>query len=147
LAEQTARLLERAEEADGPVAVTRLITDHAVDGIFLLGPDGRTTFANPAAVAMFGWSLDELRRHKLHDLIHHQHPDGRAYPMSDCPLGRVFETGESLRLHEDVFFRRDGQAVHVACSNAAIVSGGSVMGGVLIVRDVRACCWVNSTIA
>ena len=117
-------------------AIARIITEHAVDAIFLLDAEGRTTFANPAAEGMFGWTNDELRGERLHDLIHYQRPDGTPFAMCDCPLGQVFETGESLRFHEDVFFRRDGSAVHVTCSNAAVQKDGAVAGGVLIVRDV-----------
>ncbi|WBV45195.1 sensor histidine kinase [Pseudoroseomonas cervicalis] len=113
-----------------------LITRHAVEAIFLLDSEGRTVFANPAAEAMFGWSAEELADRKLHDMLHHHHPDGRPFPMSECPLGRVFETGESLRSHEDVFFHRDGRPIPISCSNAAVLREGRVIGGVLIVRDI-----------
>lgn len=116
-------------------AVARLITDHAADGIFLLDDQGQTTFTNPAGEAMFGWKAAELEGLKLHDIIHHHHPDGRIFPMSECPLGSVFQTGQSLKGHEDVFFHRDGREVPVACSNAAIVREGVMIGGVLIVSD------------
>lgn len=128
--------LQAGVKADDTVAVARLITDHAADAIFLLDDEGRTTFANPAAEEMFGWRASELEGEKLHDIIHHHHPDGEPFPMSDCPLGKVFETGRSLKLHEDVFFHREGRQVPVACSNAAILRDGAVVGGVLIVRDI-----------
>lgn len=128
--------LRDAPAGDGDLAVSRLITEHASDAIFLLDEEGRTTFANPAAVEMFGWSPEELHGRKLHDIVHYRHPDGSPFPMSDCPLGDVFRTGQSLRLHEDVFYRRDGRPVPVACSNAAIPHGASIAGGVLIVRDI-----------
>lgn len=116
--------------------IAGLITRHAIEAIFLLDSEGRTVFANPAAEAMFGWSAEELSDRKLHDMLHHHHPDGRPFPMSDCPLGRVFSTGESLRSHEDLFFHRDGRPIDVSCSNAAVLREGKVIGGVLIVRDI-----------
>lgn len=124
-----------AENGD-TLALARLITDHASDAIFLLDAEGRTTFANPAAEAMFGWSAAELQGRKLHDIVHYQRPDGAPFPMSECPLGHVFSTGASLRLHEDVFFDKGGNEVPVACSNAAIMNEGAVRGSVLIVRDI-----------
>jgi two-component sensor histidine kinase len=45
-------------------------------------------------------------------------------------------TGRSLKHHDDVFFRRDGTAVPVTCSNAAYRKDGEFAGGVLIARDV-----------
>src|SRR5215216_1402640 len=68
--------------------------------------------------------------------MHHHHPDGRPYHMSECPLVKVFESGRTLRDHEDVFFRRDGSAVDVACSHAPIVVDGRITGAVLVVRDI-----------
>jgi PAS domain S-box-containing protein len=113
-----------------------IITAHALEAIFLLDREGRTVFANPAAEKMFGWSMDELVGKKLHDIVHHHYPDGRIFPMEDCPLGDVFATGRSLERHSDIFFDRYGRQVPVSCSNAAIVQEDGVVGGVLIVRDV-----------
>lgn len=118
------------------LAIAQLITEHAADAIFLLDGEGRTTFANPAAEAMFGWAADELQGKVLHDLIHYKRPDGSPFPMTECPLGNVFASGRSLRLHEDLFFRKDGSPIPVACSNAAVLGDGGVAGGVLIVRDI-----------
>nr|WP_280842970.1 HWE histidine kinase domain-containing protein [Pararoseomonas baculiformis] len=114
------------------------ITDNAAEAMFLLDEHGRVTFMNPAAERMFGWRREEMLGELLHDRVHHHRPDGRPYPMAECPLGHVFATGETLHAHEDVFFRRDGSAIPVACSNAAIVTEGRTRGGVLIVHDISA---------
>ncbi|WP_374468284.1 sensor histidine kinase [Phenylobacterium sp.] len=118
------------------LALARTIIDNAAEAIFHLDAEGRSTFANPAAERMFGWTVAELTGRKLHDLVHYKHPDGSPFPMHDCPLGEVFATGETLKDHEDIFFRRDGVAVPVACSNAAIVRENRVVGSVLIVHDI-----------
>jgi PAS domain S-box-containing protein len=91
---------------------------------------------NPAAERIFGWSREELAGRKLHGAIHDRHPDGRPYPASECPLSRVYATGETLLRHEDVFFRRDGSAVQVACSNAPLVIEGRIAGAVLVAHDI-----------
>lgn len=127
--DQTAGLHEQ-------IAISRLVMEHAADAIFLLNAAGETVDANPAAEAMFGWSKAELQGHKLHNIVHDRYPDGRPYPMEDCPLGRVFFNGESLHSLEETFFHKDGRAVIVACSNAPILRDGRVEGGVLIVRDI-----------
>ncbi|HEX8480864.1 MAG TPA: PAS domain S-box protein [Allosphingosinicella sp.] len=118
------------------LAVSQLVMEHAADAIFLLNEEGRTVYANPAAERMFGWSKAELEGRKLHEVVHDRYPDGRPYPMDECPLGRVFFNGESLYSHEDIFFRKDGRPVPVACSNAPVLRDGVVEGGVLIVRDI-----------
>jgi PAS domain S-box-containing protein len=118
------------------LAVSQLVMEHAADAVFLLDGEGETVYSNPAAERMFGWSKAELRGKKLHDVLHYRHPDGRPYPMGDCPLGRVFFSGTSLYSHEDTFFHKDGRPVPVACSNAPVVRDSVVEGGVLIVRDI-----------
>jgi PAS domain S-box-containing protein len=115
---------------------TRAITDNAADSLFLWDMEGRVTFINPAAEETFGWRREELLGEVLHDRMHHHRPDGRAYPRSECPLLRVFESGRTLRDHEDVFFRRDGSPIDVACSLAPIVvDDGITTGAVLVVHD------------
>ena len=118
------------------LAFSQLVMEHAPDAVFLLNNEGRTVYANPAAERMFGWSKAELEGKKLHEVVHDRHPDGRPYPMADCPLGRVFFNGTSLYSHEDTFFHKDGRPVPVACSNAPVMRDGTVDGGVLIVRDI-----------
>lgn len=130
------QLLEKAVELRDQLKISQLVMEYAADAIFLLDEEGRTVFANPAAEQMFGWSSSEFQGKKLHEVVHHQHPDGRPYPMEDCPLGRVFFSGTSLKFHEDVFFHKDGRPLPVACSNAAILRDEKVAGGVLIVRDI-----------
>jgi PAS domain S-box-containing protein len=118
------------------LALSELVMEHAADAVFLLNAEGRTVYANPAAERMFGWSKAELTGKKLHEVVHDRHPDGRPYPMEDCPLGQVFFSGESLYSHEDTFFHKDGRPVPVACSNAPVLRDGAVEGGVLIIRDI-----------
>jgi PAS domain S-box-containing protein len=128
---------KRAEEAlQYQLGLTRTITDNAADSLFLWDTEGRVTFMNPAAEKTFGWRQEELLGEVLHDKMHHHYPDGRPYPMSECPLVNVFESGQTLREHEDVFFRKDGSPIEVACSHAPIVVDGRITGAVLVVRDI-----------
>ena len=112
------------------------ITDSAADAIFVSDGEARVTLMNPAAERIFGWSREELTGRKLHDAIHDRHPDGRPYPASECPLSRVYATGETLVRHEDVFFRKDGSQIPVACSNAPLVIEGRIAGSVLVAHDI-----------
>ncbi|WP_181705441.1 sensor histidine kinase [Chthonobacter rhizosphaerae] len=113
-----------------------LVIENAADAIFVMDTEGRTVFANAAAERTFGWSREDLAGRSLHDMVHHHHPDGRPFPMSDCPLGQVFRSHTRLEKHEDVFFHRSGAMVHVACSNAPVVREGRMIGAVLIAVDI-----------
>src|SRR3712207_2092364 len=111
-----------------PVDLAKLIVENAADSIFVMDVEGRTVFANPAAERTFGWSNEELFGKTLHDLVHHHYPDGRPFPMAECPLGQVFQARKTLEKHEDVFFHRNGTPIHVACSNAPVMWSGAMIG-------------------
>jgi PAS domain S-box-containing protein len=118
------------------LGLTQGITEKATDSIFVTDDEWRVTFMNPEAEKVFGFASSELIGEMLHDKIHHHYPDGRVFPMSECPLGQIYRSGEATRDHEDVFFRKDGSMVHVVCSNAPLEIGGIRVGAVLIFRDV-----------
>ena len=112
------------------------ITDKAADSIFVSDDKGRATFINPEAAKTFGFTAEELMGQALHDKIHHHYPDGRPFPREECVLAQIHATGRSIRNREDVFFRKDGSAVFVECSNAPLEVNGQRVGAVLMARDV-----------
>ena len=116
--------------------LTRAISDCAAESIFLTDAEGRITMVNPEAERLFGYSQDELIGQILHDLLHYRYPDGNPYPLEDCPNCRIYAFGESVRHHEAVFFRKDGAAVTVACSNAPVEIEGVMKGAVLVAHDI-----------
>ena len=116
--------------------LTRSITEKATDSIFINDAEGRVTALNAEAEKAFGYSADELVGRVLHDVIHHHHRDGRPFPMDECPLCRVYKTGEMIRDHEAIVFRKDGSQMFVTGSNAALESGGKLLGAALILHDI-----------
>ncbi|MGC1955294.1 MAG: PAS domain S-box protein, partial [Gammaproteobacteria bacterium] len=128
---------KRAEEQLAQqLGLLTAMTDSAADAIFVSDGEERVTLMNPAAERIFGWSRQELMGRKLHEAIHGGHPDGCPYPASECPLSRVYATGETLVRHEDVFFHKDGAQVPVAFSNAPLVIEGQIAGSVLVAHDI-----------
>jgi len=106
------------------------------DAVYLVDADGRVRFANPAAVAVLGYDReDELLGAPSHATIHHTRPDGTPFPEEECPLLRPRATGETVRVDQDWFVRRDGGLVPVAYSSAPVqVDGGR--GAVVAFRDI-----------
>jgi PAS domain S-box-containing protein len=128
--------LEAERALNDQTEVTRTITDNASTAIFLLDSLGRTTFVNPAAEVLLGYSFEELEGRVLHDAIHHTKPDGSFYPFSECPIGVHVLNGEVLRDHEDLFFRKDGSSFPVRCSASPLLQSGEIAGVVLEVRGI-----------
>ena len=129
---------EAREKLERQTNLLQTVTDYVSEAVFQLDADGAVTFANPAAARMVGWEADDLVGRNLHKIVHYQHPDGRAYPASECEFVEAVASGRALRQREAVFFRRDGTPIDVLCSNAPVVRNGHVDGAVLTVIDVTA---------
>ena len=112
------------------------ITDNATTAIFMMDENSRCTFMNPAAEKMTGFTLVEAQGCVLHDLIHHHHPDGRPYPMRECPIDRALPERFDVVDHEDVFIRKNGELFPVLVNAKPIRKDGVAAGTVIEVRDV-----------
>src|SRR6185312_7352716 len=79
----------------------QLLLDSTAEAIYGLDLDGRCTFCNPACLRALGYErVDELIGKNMHDLIHHSHSDGTIFRTEDCPIFRVFQTGEGIHAED-----------------------------------------------
>jgi PAS domain S-box-containing protein len=124
------------EERARTLTLLDTLAHNAAEALYLMDAEGRTTYMNPAAERMFGWSRQDAEGRVLHELIHHTRPDGSPFPMEACPLGAVMSTGTPALGHTDVFVHKDGRHLPVSCSNAAVVTDGRITGAVLVVHDL-----------
>jgi PAS domain S-box-containing protein len=124
------------EERARTLTLLDTLAHNAGEALYLMDAQGRTTYMNPAAERMFGWSQHEAQGRVLHELLHHTRPDGTPFPMEACPLGAVMRTGQSVLNHMDVFLHKNGRRVPVTCSNAPVVTEGRIAGAVLVVHDL-----------
>ena len=136
LGDAARRRMRAEEQLRYQLQLSQNITEKAADSIFVFDDAGRVTSVNPEAIRTFGFQPPELIGKNLHEVLHQSHADGRPFVRDDCALERVHATGETVRDHEDIFFRKDGAAVSVECSNAPLEVGGERVGAVLVARDV-----------
>lgn len=140
MADQLAQSNRELEDANRrlkeALEVTKAITENAAEALFMTDREGRITFTNPAAERMFGFRRDELLGMVLHETLHSHRKDGTSYPIEECPLFRSLTTGETVTGQEELFFRKDGTAVEVACSNAPILEAGEVVAAVMVAHDI-----------
>ena len=114
----------------------QLILKAAGEGIYGLDKDGRTTFVNAAAVRILGWDKEDVLGQLLHDIHHHSHESGRAYPREDCPIYATLQDGEVHTRDTEVFWHQDGQAIPVEYTSTPIFEAGKVTGAVIVFRDI-----------
>lgn len=137
--ERQARELEQANtELQYQSRLNRTITDNAGSSLFMMDERGHPTFMNPAAEQVTGYTLQEIEGAPLHEAVHHHHPDGRPYPMEECPIDNGREKLVPLRDYRDVFVRKDGSFFPVSCHLAPLEREGRTSGAVLEFRDITA---------
>ena len=110
-AEEEARKSQKAIESVN--RERNLILNSAGEGIYGIDNEGVTTFVNPAACKMLGYSKDELLGKKQHALIHHSYPDGRYFSKNECHIYAAFKDGKVHKESEEVFWRKDGSSFPV----------------------------------
>jgi diguanylate cyclase (GGDEF)-like protein/PAS domain S-box-containing protein len=112
------------------------IISAAGEGIFRNDVEGRVTYANPAAAAMLGYSVEEMLGQRSHELFHHTRANGAAYPASECPAGKSLTAGATRRITDELFWRKDGSGLAVDYTSAPIREGGRIVGVVTVFDDV-----------
>jgi PAS domain S-box-containing protein len=135
--QREASVRERAEAAVRSLSRrNELILSTAADGIWGIDAQGITTFVNPAAAEMTGFSAEELVGSAAHGLIHHSHQDGRPYPEGRCPISLAAREGVPATVANEVFWRKDGSSFPVEYVASPISEDSDVTGAVIIFRDV-----------
>jgi PAS domain S-box-containing protein len=124
------------KELGRQLQLTKTITDNAASCLFMMDVTGCPTFMNPAAEKVTGYTLDKIKDKPLHDSVHYKYPDGRPYPMSECPIYNAQAELTEMKNYEDVFTKEDGTLYPVRCYLAPLEIEGKVYGAVLEFRDI-----------
>jgi PAS domain S-box-containing protein len=131
-----AALREREERSRAQARQLEAITQNATLALFVMDEHQHCTYMNPAAERLTGYTLAELRGKALHYYIHHTRPDGRPYPLEECPIDQAFP--QNMREQgEEVFVHKDGSFYEVAFTASPIRDAGRAVGTVIEVRDIR----------
>lgn len=118
------------------IETCRIIVEREADPIFSLDNEERVTYANPAAENIFGYTAQEFAGKILHDIVHHHHPDGTAFPRTECPIFLACARRQTIDNHITTMIRKDGSFVRISCSGSPVRSGGKTIGWVLLMRDM-----------
>ncbi|QTL04938.1 sigma 54-interacting transcriptional regulator [Aquabacter sp. L1I39] len=114
----------------------RLILRAVGEGIYGVNAEGKTTFVNPAAEQILGWTAEEMIGQDMHVMVHHHHPDGSHYAHEHCPIYAAFRDGAVHQVENEVFWHRSGKPVWVEYTSTPLRDRGVLIGAVVVFRDV-----------
>jgi len=131
--EERLLLLSQQEEL---ATQLRMLLDSTGEGIYGLDGTGACTFMNKAGAAFLGGEPEDFIGQNMHELTHHSHADGSAYPVVDSPITQMLSTGLPVDVPGDLLFRADGTSFPVDLSAHPIGGDGADQGGVVAFQDV-----------
>ena len=115
-----------------------LLLESTGEGIFGIDMDGQCTFINAAGARMLGLPVAQVLGLHMHELTHHSHADGSAYPAHDCPIFNAFRQGLPCRIDTEVFWNQARQPFPVEYSSYPLMEGATVRGAVVTFVDITA---------
>jgi two-component system sensor histidine kinase VicK len=89
------------------------ILESVGDGIYGIDLEGNVTVVNSAAAQMLGYKQEEMLGRNIHQLIHHAKADGTPYPAADSPIRKTLTNFATVRVSNEVFWRKDGTSFPV----------------------------------
>ena len=130
-------LAESRESLRRSEAHARLLLESTGEGIFGVDTQGICIFCNPAAAELLGHASPvALEGVKMHDLMHHSHPEGSHYPAAECLASSIFRDGRPVHVDDEVFWRADGSSFPVEYHANPILRDGELVGAVVNFSDV-----------
>jgi two-component system, sensor histidine kinase and response regulator len=105
------------------------------EGVYGMDSAGRCTFVNPAALAMLGFTEEEMLGQNQHELLHHHRPDGQPYPRAECPMFLTAHDGQ-IRRQVEWFIRKDGTFLPVDMIATPLTAGSEQSGAVVSFQDI-----------
>ena len=121
---------------EGVRHLNKLILESAGEGVYGLDAEGKTTFVNPAAEKMTGYTAKEMIGECQHRLTHHSKPDGTSYSNLECPIYAAVKDGKVHTVSDEVFWRKDGTSFPVEYISTPIWENLKLRGAVVVFKDI-----------
>lgn len=133
------RQLGAAAALDDSARRLDAVLNNATVAILLMDHRQHCVYMNRAAEELTGYSFAEVEAldKPLHDIIHHTHPDGRAFPIEECAIDRAFPEHHQVQ-GDEIFVHKDGSFYPVAFTASPIQDECSnTVGTIIELRDTR----------
>jgi PAS domain S-box-containing protein len=129
-------VIVRPEVLQNDKTLFQAVVTAVADALYVVDADKRFVFLNPTAIRILGYADEgELLGKPGHETIHYLRPDGSPFPAEECPLLRPLLTGETVRIEQDCFVRKDRTRIVVSYSSAPVNLGGG-RGAVVAFQDI-----------
>jgi len=112
-----------------------LLLNSAGEGIYGVDREGCCTFINPAALAILGFSKEEVLGKNQHVVFHQHRKDGSPYPEEQCPISQTLRDG-IRRGVEDAFIRKNGEIFPVQLTVTPMHENGQIIGVEAVFQDI-----------
>ncbi len=116
--------------------LNRLLLESTADGIYGTDVNGLTTFINPAAAKMTGWTAEELLGKPHLAFVHPLQPEGTPSPPEPFAAVGALQLGAVRRGEDAILWRKDGSSFPVAYTGTSILRHGKSLGTVVVFRDI-----------
>jgi PAS domain S-box-containing protein len=128
---QTEQALRESEEK------LRLLLDSTAEAIYGIDLEQRCTFCNSACVRALGYErIDEVLGKNMHERMHHTRADGSLYPVEECRVHRVTQTGKGVHADDEVLWKANGTSFPAECWSYPQRRGQELVGAVVAFIDI-----------
>jgi PAS domain S-box-containing protein len=115
----------------------RLLLDSTAEAIYGIDLEHRCTFCNPACLRILGYeNTAQVLGKNTHDLLHHSRADGAPFPVGECRVHRVIQTGEGIHAEDEVFWRANGTSFPAEYWSYPQRKDSEVVGAVVAFIDI-----------
>jgi len=133
--EETAIMQDAYEASLRVNEMSRLLLDSVPDGIYATDANGRTTFINPAAMRMTGWTADEVLGKPERLFAHHVREVG-GRTVLPSPLQNGVQLTPMRIEDNSIFWCKDGTSFPASCTGTSVLRHGKFLGTVVVFHDV-----------
>jgi PAS domain S-box-containing protein len=113
-----------------------LTLQSVADGIQVLDSQGNTTFINPAAARILGYTVEEMIGQSMHDLLHETAGNDASHSREECPLYTPLKEGNLHQEMHEMFRRKGGSSFPAEYRSAPIREHDRIVGTVITFRDI-----------
>ena len=114
-----------------------LLLNSMAEGAYGVDVNGSCTFVNQSFLQILGYKdADEIIGKHIHELIHHSHPDGSAYPSAECKMYNAYRRNEKIHVSDEVFWNKGGTAIPVEYWSQPLLVDGVMQGAIATFIDI-----------